>query len=266
MAKQENRATNFCYDGEDFPTLVFEEDKFEDEKETAKKYDPSQPRAPKGDKRGGQWIKGGTADYPNYDDGMIEWYWGNQLAPSVKKAVELAEKGKKLTDKEEFEMKDWTGDRYELINNYLRNGDPKDGFINEAGEELFHTTTIGSIKVLDGMMAKARLPEALTVYRGVSLLSWQKMGLTEGTMFSDAGYMSASLRTQIAGRAVGQTENLGLLEIRLPKGAKAISTAPYAGVFQNEAEIMINRKAKFKVLSVSANGTWGHKAVLEYVG
>lgn len=64
MAKpaKENRASIFCYDGEDFPTLVFEEDEFEE----AKKYDPNQPRAPKGTPTGGQWTDGETLA-PHFD-------------------------------------------------------------------------------------------------------------------------------------------------------------------------------------------------------
>jgi thioredoxin reductase len=231
----------------------------------AKKYDPDQPRAPKGDPKGGQWVKGGSSGYPSYDDGHIERYWGNQIAPSVAKAKELYEAGttKPLGMGEKQELDQWTGDGFEVVNGFLRGTKKPPG--NPIGDRYYRAATESHVKWLDSIFTKASLPEPVTVYRGVSLSSWQRMNLQVGSTFSDAGFMSTSLRLGIANRNIGETENLGILEIRLPKGAKAIAVNGHAGVFENEAEVLVNRNAKFKVVSISANGTWGYKAVLEYV-
>jgi hypothetical protein len=116
---------------------------------------------------------------------------------------------------------------------------------------------------LDRVMSRASLPEAMTVHRGVGgngLKEIQKAGLKKGALIPDAGFLSTSKSAGVGKSFQNSSDNI-MLEIRLPKGARAIDVGRLSDN-PGEQEVLIDRNSKLKVVSYDAKAK---KAVMELV-
>jgi len=118
------------------------------------------------------------------------------------------------------------------INGSLRNGH-KGGFD-------------GDIKSLDSVMAKSKTPESVVVYRGVKAEVLD--GLAEGDVFRDPGYLSTSLRPEVA--KFFREENMDgmTLAIKVPAGSHGIYLDAGARDDHDQAEFVLPRKSRLKIV------------------
>ena len=123
-----------------------------------------------------------------------------------------------------------------ILNTYLRGGG--------TGNQIYSDRVAHLSSAID---AQPPAPEAFTVYRGVNHLP--DIDIT-GTSLEDAGFTSATLLPNVATRWIGNTG--GLMEITVPKGAKALSVNrvedPSLSVTTSEAELLFAPGARFRVL------------------
>jgi ADP-ribosyltransferase exoenzyme len=149
-------------------------------------------------------------------------------------------------------IKHYTAEGFKAINWGLRGIRPH----TPAG--LAHATEI------DRVMSRADLPEAMTVHRGVGgngLKAILAQGLKKGQIINDPGFLSASKDPGTA-RKFAQTSNENIhLEIRLPKGAKAVDIAKLSDA-PGEHEVLIARNSGLKVVSYDKKS---RKVVMEWV-
>lgn len=106
----------------------------------------------------------------------------------------------------------------------------------------------GMVRVLDQAFSRAAISEPITVYRGVTPAVVEK--LKEGSSFVDRGFSSTTSDKKIAHGFSGPYG--AVLEIRVPKGAKAISMNdvikdPEVG---DEQEILLNRGSQYKIVGI----------------
>lgn len=132
----------------------------------------------------------------------------------------------------------YTGAMYKTVNPRLRAGK---SVSSDDKEDL---------AIMDKAFAKASLSQAVTVYRGLAPEIASK--LTVGSSFKDGGFTSTSTDKDI-GRMYTNIGGGGsaLMEIRVPKGAKAISVKS-ASQFTKENEILLNRGSSFRVVGEKA--------------
>jgi SPP1 gp7 family putative phage head morphogenesis protein len=180
----------------------------------------------------------------------------NGLKPTILKDVELEA------------ARYYQGSGHKGINKYLRTG-------KGAGQsDKWYDDWI---KQLDDAMVKTKpLPKAITVYRGLRAnefvgdddLDAIKEALTDmvGEEFIDLGFGSTSIdMTQAAGFG-GHSMNKITFTITLPKGTKGMwmNGIMPDSAHADEAEFLLPRKSKFKVLSVK-RGNNGYQIKLELV-
>ncbi len=152
-------------------------------------------------------------------------------------------------------LKHYTGAGFKAVNGHLVGG-------READE-----ATKATIAYLDDLMSRASLPEASKVYRGAGSLAVKSIldqaggVLRKGQIINCAGFTSTSANPTIAEGFANQSRSAILIEMRLPKGAKAVDIAKYSDVGVHEKELLIARNSSFKVVSF----TKPNKLVLEMV-
>ena len=140
-------------------------------------------------------------------------------------------------------LKHYTGLGFKRVNGYLVGNAPAD---EQTKQTIAH---------LDDLMARAKLPEPMNVYRGASSLAvkdiLQQAGgqLRKGQILTMKGFLSSSSDDFVAKRFSEQSAISIFMEMRLPKGAKAVDIAKYSDVGEHEKEILIDRNSSFKVLS-----------------
>lgn len=108
---------------------------------------------------------------------------------------------------------------------------------------------------LDGAFAKAKLTEDLVVYRGMNAIRFREAfsGLRVGqSVVIDQALLSTSLSKQVAGRWAGRAQKPLILEILVPKGARALSLEPIT-LNKREFEILLDRNSKFLVREMKGN-------------
>lgn len=108
---------------------------------------------------------------------------------------------------------------------------------------------------LDGAFAKAKLTEDLVVYRGMNAVRFREAfsGLRVGqSVVIDQALLSTSLSKQVAGRWAGRAAKPLILEILVPKGARALSLEPIT-LNKKEFELLLDRNSKFLVRELKGN-------------
>lgn len=117
---------------------------------------------------------------------------------------------------------------------------------------------------MDAAFAKASTSEAVTLYRGVQGDFAAKLKV--GSSFQDGGFTSAS-SDKGAADVFARSSRDAVLEIRVPKGSKAISVRELSQFGKSEQEVVLNRGGTFKVVQrTEAQGDNPAQIVLEYVG
>lgn len=106
---------------------------------------------------------------------------------------------------------------------------------------------------LDRVLNSASLPEATTVHRGVGSLGvkvYSEQGLGKGSIFTEAGFMSTSADAGVARDFAQVSRNNMVMEIRAPKGAKALNISRFSDN-PGEREVLFARGTRMKVVSFS---------------
>lgn len=140
-------------------------------------------------------------------------------------------------------MKAYSGSMYRDLNSRLRAGK------NASREDA------ADLKQMDKVFERASTKEPITVFRGVGPEMAAK--LKAGASFTDGGFSSGTASRDIAEAYSSFGGDGGaLMEIRVPKGAKAVSlkeTSAFGGSSsktRSEEEILLNRGSNFRVVEV----------------
>ncbi len=148
-----------------------------------------------------------------------------------------------MTPREVEAMQNYSGAMYKGLNERLRAG--KGASRGDAAD----------LKEMDKAFARASTVEPMTVYRGIGP-EFAKQ-LKPGVSFTDGGFTSTTSSRDIAeGYSTFGGSGGAVMEVRVPKGAKAISlkdTSAFGGktsVAKSEEEILLNRGGKYRVVEV----------------
>jgi hypothetical protein len=170
-------------------------------------FDPDQPRD-----EGGKWTETGGS-------------------------VAAEKAGKKwaedLTATEKDAVSHYASAGYANINAHLR------------GKKTTKTPSNDEIERLTKALDKASLPEAVTVYRGIS----KSLKLRPDMEFQDKGFMSTttSFRNAVIFTGLQGPEGKGaVLELKVPKGYRAAHIAGKFGAIESENELLLQRGARFR--------------------
>jgi len=231
--------------------------------ENVKKYSPDQPRAPKGDDEGGQWIED-DGGFTIHDDGhevdakfdeRTGGYKTTKPGPAYEAWAKLgADSLKEKLTKEESKVAlayaNWAGDY--AMNDLLRGLSHRVGPRGNVRER---------IDLMTSAINKSTLSESITAYRGVDRSAWNFLRDKKvGSTFVDPGFVSVTLRSNLAAgytRAEEGARKMGaLIAVRLPKGSKVLAVRN-TGV-PPQTELVIQRGSKYKIVDAG-----GRKIVLE---
>lgn len=219
----------------------------------------SQPRHPAGSAQGGEWTteqaSSGSRSAPKPPEKPQSAEQNGPAASGPAASGPAAQKAAKvnLSARESEAMLGYTGAMFRTLNPRLRAGK---GPLAEDKTDLKH---------MDAAFAKASTAEDMVVYRGVTGDFFQK--LTVGSEFVDGGFVSTTSDLKAARNFLrgDRSENV-LMEIKVPKGSKAISLGDIGAFAKTEQEILLNRGGKFRVIEQQkATRTRPAKVVMEYV-
>ncbi len=150
---------------------------------------------------------------------------------------------KGITHEESRGIYDYTNSGYEAINCALRDGKE-------------NADVIAQVKRLDSAIAQFDLKHSLSVIRGTSSVTLEKMGLALkniiGASYSDKGYQSASIALEeVAGEfAKNNAEEHGgdpvLIQLDIPKGKGRGAYIDNLSEWNGEKEFLIKRDASFE--------------------
>jgi len=160
----------------------------------------------------------------------------------------------KLTNNQKDAIKSYSVDSKD-INSYLRTGK-----IDE--ESMYDEKEVKNIiNNMDSIFKKVELPEATTVYRGINSNVFKNLSdkLVEGSEFKLESFIPTTPDKNMAS-TFAKGENSAMLEIRLPKGSKALSIENYTrdDQYKSEKEITLNRNMRFSVLNNKKVGSVSH--------
>lgn len=110
------------------------------------------------------------------------------------------------------------------------------------------------VQVLDRIMSRYTLQRESTVYRGMAVTPKWAERLKPGAEFSDLGYTAVTTDRKKAaswarGRAKGKGGTPAVIEVTLPPGTHMMPGTPKL------AEYTLHRESRYRVNSVSADGT-----------
>jgi hypothetical protein len=166
-----------------------------------------------------------------------------------------------LSDAERSAFAVWSGDDHEIINRHLRHAGPASSFTRRA------------IANLDAAMERARVPRDVFGYRGVgnieAFLGGDPRSMI-GATFTDKGFMSTSLRREVAAHFAFQNASPGsssaILRIRVPRGTRGTYyNKKAAGWMARERELLIHRGARVRITGVRAGGTSRTGSSYDYI-
>lgn len=107
------------------------------------------------------------------------------------------------------------------------------------------------VKAIDAIVARAKIPEDLMVFRGLEWPELAKGGKSLiGTIIEDKGFVSTSLGKDFAEKFL-RSENSVLMRIKLPKGSNVAPISYANPVMINVREMLIGRNARFRVIDVA---------------
>lgn len=110
---------------------------------------------------------------------------------------------------------------------------------------------LAEIKHLDAALAKAKLPQPAIVWRGMKGAHWDAAAV--GDVVAQPGYLS----TALAEKTAGAFQEGALLKIKLPAGARALYMDDLDGEHGHEAELLLARNSKLRLLSkVKQGNVW----------
>ena len=113
--------------------------------------------------------------------------------------------------------------------------------------------TTAHLAELDRVMSRASLPEPMVVHRGIGgngLKEILKLGLKKGSIIPDPGFLSTSKSSGVGKSFQNSSDNI-MLEIRLPKGARAVDLGKLSDN-PGEQEVLLDRNSKLKVVSFNS--------------
>jgi hypothetical protein len=206
------------------------------------KYDPGQPRVPAGQSGGGRWASGGAATQQRIrtcEEEDCTGAWGRD---------EFEAWDDQLTADERESVNHYTAHFYNDVNRHLRGHE-----VRRLTQEMISRT----VKNVDSALAKSKTTMPAVSYRGVNCLSercWDFFsGLEVGTTFQDDGYVSTTMNpNRFRGARVH-------MRIMIPEGVNA-AYLDGLSQYEREAEVLLARGAKFKILNKRVLGD-AHKSV-----
>jgi phage portal protein BeeE len=222
----------------------------DDEKIEEAGYNPDQPRVPAGSPEGGQFGSGGGGGASDAGTPASEGATpaqpsgaGERSEPlkltSSKKIGEWAQQhfpaGSKFDAEEIAGLDKYSGSGFARINNGLRR--------NEGNLEKVEQ--VKAVLAIDRALQKGSVPEDTMVYRGIKNRDLVDK-LNVGDEFSDHGFVSTSLHRKV-GEKFGKE---AVLEIKVPKGARALAFDAIWRGGNAEHELLLPRGSKFKVTGV----------------
>lgn len=155
-----------------------------------------------------------------------------------------------LSPRQTEAFKNYCGAMFRDVNPRLRSGKPV------AREDA------ADLREMDRAFATAATKEAMTLYRGVG--GDFATALIAGASFRDGAFVSASSSKQSA-ENFRRGDGSAMMEIRVPKGSKAISVRDLSQFGKSEKEILLNRGGRFRVVErVNGTRTQPTKIVVEY--
>lgn len=193
----------------------------------AKKYNPNQPRAPKGSKTGGQWT-----DDDTFDEKPVDFVYGwSESRYHV------------LSDDQRRALLSYEDGSYKYINRHLRGQEMPSSWENRSAEEK--AQIIKDVDIIESAMTPSL--DNMTVYRGM-LVPYEMAGdLQPGAVFTDPGFLSTTTDVRNAQHfslGHGGSGVMTLFEIRVPKGTMVTpATEP------NEMEILMHRNTSLKIIN-----------------
>lgn len=153
-------------------------------------------------------------------------------------------KAAKFSERQHMELKDYKEGGSGLVAAYL-NGKVKDPSSVAAAKV--------SVRSIDAALNKASLPQDTIVYRGTQL----PKGIASpedlvGREFDNPAYQSTTADYRTAQSFAGP-EGV-VLELRLPKGSKALDMSPWEGAGNAEGEILLPRGKRLKITRARKEG------------
>ena len=208
-----------------------------------------------------KWITINGARIPIGEDGELQGAVGERIhgeafSPAsdskIKEYAEQSDKVFELLTPEEVEGIDSYKDAYfAYINNHLN-----------GKSEMNIEDLDGWVDGIDSAIEKFNVTDDLVAYRGTSSKHYND--LNAGDVFTEKGYYSTSLSESVAEEFKDETSARGgnpvMVEVRVPKGAKAIYLGHNGGDNFDENELLVARDTKYKVIDKSRD-----KIVLEVI-
>jgi hypothetical protein len=169
-------------------------------------------------------------------------------------------------------------DTFRPINNFLRGKMSREDLDRNAAlagmtPQQYHQKLSESIRTLDAVMARARLPEPVVVMRGISLggaggaadfMNNLKRAAATGQPIPMNGYQSTTTNSNVAGSFAGGGDNEIMFEISATRGAFLPSVSKYP----HEAELLLPRNSQYRVVGfrdVNVKGRMTRVAQLEQI-
>lgn len=140
-----------------------------------------------------------------------------------------------FTDRELGALEEYTGSGHTRINSFLR------------GERSATPELLDTISALDDAMARSRLVEDITVYRGIKGHVVPTLGeISYGAVVQDNAFLSTSRRLE---EAKAFTDEAGLMMvIRARAGQRGMDVSEVAALGTAEREILFARRSRLRVL------------------
>lgn len=157
-----------------------------------------------------------------------------------------------MNDRQKEAFDNYAGSMFRDVNPRLRQGKPPSREDKKDVEEM------------DKVFASSSSSADVVVYRGVSSEAVEKM--VPGSTFVDGGFVSTSSSKQTASN-FARGDGSAVMEIRVPKGSKAVSLINNGAFSKAEKEVLLNRGGKFKVVSFKKGNRFKPgNLVVEYEG
>jgi SPP1 gp7 family putative phage head morphogenesis protein len=129
---------------------------------------------------------------------------------------------------------------YRFVNSYLRGDRTVNGdFVTGNGQTIDQIITN-----IDKLMGTAKTPEAVTIYRGLSLDNIGK--LYKGHTVIDEAFSSYSTSMDVAKQFTNK-QSPAVLVIDLPKGSKALQVGKITGYLEGENEYLLPRNNTLQI-------------------
>lgn len=152
-----------------------------------------------------------------------------------------------LSPDEAEALLNYQGSEYRGLNGYLRGIEVEEDYVLDA--EYAETT----IDLIDSTIDRGIMPESVVVHRGFGIAESEIGKYTRGQVMFNKGYTSSSLNPAIGAKfARWATESdlrPVLMELTLPKGAKAASLENILSMKENE--ILLERGGNYRIISVN---------------